>query len=110
MHSRQVLAKDAESVRIHFRNLMRWNIRLSDLETANYEVIFLGVVALMFYSPIALVTGDVQAGTVVAALMYVFGYIEGLLILPYYAQQSIRLVEISRRLNTPAGNDEPESP
>lgn len=98
------LASDATSAKGHFHRLMRWNIRLSDLETANYAVIFLGVVALMFYAPIALVTGDAQAGAVIAALMYVLQYIEGLLTLPLYAQQAIRLAEISKRLTEPAGS------
>ena len=100
----EALSEDAAEVHTHFRNLMRWNIRLSDLETANYAVIFLGVIALMFYSPIALVDGGAQAGVVVSALIYVFQYVEGLLNLPFFVQQSIRLSEISNRLSSPAGD------
>ena len=88
----------------HFVRLMRWNIRLSDLETANFAVIFIGIIALLFYSPIALVEGDVEAGTVLAGLMYVFQYTESLLALPYFAQQAIRLQEISTRLREPLGD------
>lgn len=82
----------------HYARLMRWNVRLSDLETTNYAVFFLGVIALLFYAPIALVTDGVEAGFVVAALMYVFQYVEGLMMMPLHVQQAIRLREISNRL------------
>jgi hypothetical protein len=77
---------------------VRWNIKLSGRETVNYILLFLGVIALLFYAPIALVTGGVEAGFVLAALMYVFQYVEGLLVMPLYIQQAIRLKEISDRL------------
>ena len=102
---RQVTSIDSKNRRAmveHFSRLMYWNIRLSDLETVNYSVFFLGVIGLMFYAPIALVTDGVQAGFVIAALMYVFQYIEGLIGLPLYIQQAIRLREISQRLDAVA--------
>lgn len=86
-------------INAHYSRLMRWNIRLSDLETLNYSAFFLGVVALLFYAPVALVPNGVEAGFVIAALMYVFQYIEGLVAMPLYMQQVIRLREISSRLN-----------
>ncbi len=92
--------ENRRSIFLHFAKLMRWNIRLSDLETSNYFVFLLGVVALIVFAPFALVTGDVEAGFVTAALLYVFQYIEGLIAAPYYIQQGIRLKEISDRLST----------
>ena len=93
----------------HYSRLMRWNIRLSDLETLNYAILFLGVIALLFYSPIALVSEGAIAGSVVAGLMYVFQYVEGLVTMPLYIQQVIRLTEISGRLNAGTETERPET-
>ena len=101
-----ISSKDRETVGAHYSRLMRWNIRLSDLETSNYAAFFVGVIALLFYAPIALVTNGVEAGFVVAALMYVFQYVEGLMVMPLHIQQAIRLKEISSRLGSSNGDDE----
>lgn len=83
----------------HFTRLMSWNRKLSDLETVNYALIYLGVIALLVYSPIALVDGaDAEYGFVFAAIMYVFQYIEAVLAMPLFIQQLIRLNEITNRL------------
>ena len=91
---------DAALVQDHFKRLMRWNIRLSDLETANYFVIFLAIVALFVYAPFSAVdSGVTDYGLVFSLLMYVFSYIESVANLPLFVQQLIRLKEISVRLN-----------
>ena len=85
----------------HFRALMRWNIALSDLETFNYFVIWAGVIALFVYTPIQVIDdGVLNYGLVLSILMYVFDYIERLVVMPLHIQQTIRLHEISRRLST----------
>ncbi|MEM9611647.1 MAG: ABC transporter six-transmembrane domain-containing protein [Actinomycetota bacterium] len=84
----------------HFGALMRWNRKLSDLETLNYSLIYLGVIALLVYSPIAVVDGaDPEYGFVFSTIMYVFEYIEAVLAMPLVIQQLIRLSEISGRLS-----------
>ncbi len=84
----------------HFKTIMRWNIKLSDLETVNYFAIWLGIIGLLVYSPIAVIdSGIANYGLVFSILMYVFQYIESVVTLPYYIQQLIRLQEISGRLN-----------
>lgn len=90
----------------HFRALMRWNVRLSDLETVNYSVIFLGMAALLVYAPVSLIGGGMlEVGIVFAAIVYVFQFIEDLGQMPLYLQQLIRLQEITRRLSSaPAAN------
>ena len=91
---------DISHAKEHFRCLMRWNIRLSDLETLNYFIIWISVVALFVYTPIAAIDGDiVDYGIIVALLMYVFDYIEKISTLPLYVQQVIRLKEISNRIS-----------
>ncbi len=83
----------------HYSQLMNWNIRLSDLETWNFSLFFVGVIGLIAYTPLALVTGGIEAGFVISALMYVFDYVQGLMAMPLHVQQAIRLTEISRRLS-----------
>ncbi|MCG8468329.1 MAG: ABC transporter six-transmembrane domain-containing protein [Gemmatimonadetes bacterium] len=92
-------SRDPLAVAKHFRRLMTWNRRLSDLETINYAVLFIGVIALLVYAPVAVVDStQTEYGFVFSALMYVFQYIEGLVTLPLFIQQIIRLREISGRL------------
>ena len=94
---------DRNKVARHFTSLMAWNIKLSDLETWNFAIIWLGIIALMVYAPVTLIeSGMLSYGLVFSVLMYVFQYIEALDILPFHIQQLIRLQEISRRLS---GND-----
>lgn len=84
----------------HFGRLMKWNIRLSDLETVNYLVIWLGAIALLVFAPVAVVAGGaLKYGVVLAVMMYVFDFIDWLVELPLHVQQVIRLQEISRRLS-----------
>lgn len=84
----------------HFTNLMRWNIKLSDLETINFSIIWFFMIALLLFSiKSSVVGGIVEYGTIFSIIMYVFGYIENSLTLPLYYQQLVRLKEISERLN-----------
>lgn len=84
----------------HLKLLMQWNIKLSDLETANYFVLFLGVIALIVFSPWVVVNnGTLQYGMVFSILMYVLSYIESLVNFPIFIQQLIRLNEIFQRLS-----------
>lgn len=87
----------------HFKDLMRWNIKLSDMETINFSVVWLGVICLFVATPIFAVqtaAGVPEVGTVLALLMYVFDYSEKVATLPFFIQQLIRLSEISNRLNS----------
>lgn len=83
----------------HFKRLMRWNIKLSDLETVNFAIVWLGIIALLIYSPLTVIeSGLINYGLVFSILMYVFQYIESLVSLPLFIQQVIRLQEIAQRL------------
>ena len=100
------------SARRHFSELMRWNRRLSDLETLNFSIIYLGVIALFVYAPVAVVErggdGIVEVGAAFAAVMYVLQYVEAVLETPLFLQQLIRLREISTRLSGVPARDERE--
>jgi len=83
----------------HFKNVMRWNIRLSDLETINFSIVWLFMIALLSYSIITVLgSGVVLYGTIFSIIMYVFEYISSVTYLPLYYQQLVRLKEISGRL------------
>ncbi|MEM7117316.1 MAG: ABC transporter six-transmembrane domain-containing protein [Chloroflexota bacterium] len=91
--------KDMGIIGTHFKTVMRWNIKLSDLETVNYAAIWLGIIGLLVYAPIAAVASGVSNfGLVFSILMYVFQYVESVVTLPLFIQQLIRLQEISQRL------------
>ncbi len=93
---------DRATVQHHFGLLAHWQIRLSDLETGNYSVIWLALSAVVIYTIIAVATSATATmGQVIAAVMYVFGFVEAILAFPLYYAQLIRLREIAGRLAAP---------
>lgn len=91
---------DKNRIASHFKNVMRWNIKLSDFETFNFSIVWGGMIILLLYSIIAAVDSGITAyGTIFSILMYVFEYMGSVITLPLYYQQLIRLHEISSRLN-----------
>ena len=100
-HERQVEAiesANAERVGRHLRDMMRWNIRLSDLEAANFGIVWLFMVALLVFSIESAAAATIEYGTVFAVVMYVFQFSGSVTLLPFYYQQWLRLREISGRL------------
>lgn len=90
-------------VSAHFRKLMSWNVRLSDLETINYSVSWLTMIVVLLFAILATIqSGIVAQGKILSILMYVFGYAESVIAIPLFYQQFVRLQEISHRL---AGRD-----
>ncbi len=86
-------------VKQHFRKLMVWNIKLSDFETFNFAVIWIGLSASLVYSTVAAsASGTATPGQVLAVMMYVFGFMENVMSFPVYFQQLIRLNDISQRI------------
>lgn len=90
---------DPGQVGRHVRRMMRWNIKLSDLEAANFGVVWLLMMALLVFSVSASVTDQVQYGEVFAVVMYVFQFMEAVTLLPLHYQQWLRLREITGRLD-----------
>ncbi len=97
------LGHDEASSRAHFGRLVRWDVRLWDLDTANTTVVAAASAAFLLLSIVVIVEGEPEIGLVISGLIYVLAYIELLATLPGYAQQLIRLQEIAGRLETPAG-------
>ncbi|MFG0257729.1 MAG: ABC transporter six-transmembrane domain-containing protein [Phycisphaerales bacterium JB043] len=91
---------DRAVVRRHFGLLTRWQIRMSDLETVNYSIIWLALSGVVVYTVVTVaVSGTATMGEVIAAVMYVFGFVEAALVFPLHYAQLIRLREISSRLS-----------
>ncbi|MCG8427082.1 MAG: ABC transporter six-transmembrane domain-containing protein, partial [Chromatiales bacterium] len=90
-------------VHVHFGRIMKWNIKLSDLETLNYSGVWV-VMALMLILSIILVVGntEISYGQKITSIMYVFEYIEVVMSFPLFYQEIIRLQEITGRLSQPA--------
>lgn len=85
--------------RKHLRNVMKWNIKLSDLETLNFSLSWMILLGFMLSSIlISAHSGMLVYGTLLALIMYVFQYIESLINLPYFYQNWLRLKEIRWRL------------
>ena len=100
-HERQVDAvesRDPARVGRHIRAMMRWNIKLSDLEAANFGIVWLFMIGLLVFSIGAAAEKTVEYGTVFAVVMYVFQFTESVILLPFYYQQWLRLREISGRI------------
>ncbi len=95
-------ARDSIAIKSFYQELMRWNIKLSDLETMNYFVIWVGVIAVFIYTPITVIgAGILSYGLVFSIIMYVFNYAGSIVSFPLFIQQVIRLKEISARLAKP---------
>lgn len=95
-------ARDSIAIKSFYQELMRWNVKLSDLETINYFVIWVGVIAVFIYTPITVIgAGILSYGLVFSIIMYVFDYTGSIVSFPLFIQQVIRLKEISVRLAKP---------
>jgi len=90
----------SENVKTHFRNLMAWNIKLSDLETINFSLTWVVLAGVLVFSIVVVASSATSSfGQVVSIVMYVFGFIESVMTFPLYYQQMIRLREIASRLS-----------
>ena len=89
-----------ENIKKHFKNLMGWNIRLSDLETINFSFTWAVLAGVLLYSVVTVASSDMSSfGQVVSVVMYVFGFIDSVMTFPLYYQQVIRLNDIAARLS-----------
>ena len=82
----------------HLCAMMRWNIRLSDLEAATFGINWVLMISLLVFAVGAAAERTVEYGAVFAVVMYVFQFMESMTDIPFYYQQWLRLREISGRL------------
>ncbi len=95
-----IIASNRQSgLKNHLLKLMKWNIKLSDIETINYSASWILMILLLMASiSLSVSSGVVQYGALFALIMYVYQYIESLVSLPLYYQQWLRLREIAQRI------------
>ena len=95
-----VLARnDPAALSDHLRKMMHWNIKLSDLEAANFSVSWIALMGFLVGS-ILIATGQttVEYSILFSLIMYVFQYIENVVHLPFFYQHWLRLQEITHRM------------
>lgn len=95
-----VIAKnDEEELNLHLKQMMKWNIKLSDLEAGNFSVSWVVLIGFLVASIIIAVSdGIVKYGALFSLIMYVFQYMESVVNLPMFYQNWLRLQEIKERL------------
>jgi ABC-type multidrug transport system fused ATPase/permease subunit len=92
--------RDAALAGSHFAAIVRWRIRLSDLEARNFGLTFLFAIALIILAVYVLISVEEKStGQAFAALTYIIQFTDSMLILPYTYQQFLRTSEISDRLH-----------
>lgn len=83
----------------HLRKVMKWNVKLSDLETINFSVVWLIMICFLVLSITQSVGGvNMSQGALFALILYLFQYIEQVMIMPLFYQQGLRLSELMNRL------------
>lgn len=86
-------------VKSFMKSLMRWNIKLSDLETVNFSLVWFGGIALIIFSVVdSTSNGNIEQGVILSIIMYIFQFIEEIFVIPMHYQQWLRLREISERM------------
>ena len=95
-----VISKNDEGeLNLHLKEMMKWNIKLSDLEAANFSVSWIVMITFLVASIIISVSdGIVKYGALFSLIMYVFQYMENVINLPFFYQNWLRLQEIKERL------------
>ncbi len=92
-------ARDAAKATRHFSALVRWRIRLSDLEARNFGLGFFFAFLLLSIAIYILVAVEGKsAGQAFAGLTYILQFTEAVIILPFTYQSFLRTEEISKRL------------
>ena len=90
---------DEKELHRHLKEMMKWNIKLSDTEAANFSISWIILISFLVSSIlISISDGIVKYGALFSLIMYVFQYIENVINLPFFYQNWLRLREIKNRL------------
>ncbi|MEX0289077.1 MAG: ABC transporter six-transmembrane domain-containing protein [Flavobacteriaceae bacterium] len=95
-----IAENDPLNLKLHLEEMMKWNIKLSDLEAGNFSLSWVVLIGLLVMSiTIAVGEGIANYGALFALIMYVFQYMENVVNLPFFYQNWLRLQEIKERLD-----------
>ncbi|MFD2566892.1 ABC transporter six-transmembrane domain-containing protein [Pseudotenacibaculum haliotis] len=94
-----IATNDKQQLRVHLKEMMKWNIKLSDLEALNFSISWIALFLFLIASIVIAVGDGITAyGALFALVMYVFQYMENVMNLPLFYQNWLRLKEIKERL------------
>jgi ABC-type multidrug transport system fused ATPase/permease subunit len=94
-----ISTNDAQALNLHLKEMMKWNIKLSDLEAINFSISWIVLIVFLVASiVISISDGIVKYGALFSLIMYVFQYMENVVNLPFFYQNWLRLREIVERL------------
>ena len=100
------------SIRHHYNNLRKWQVRISDKEAWNFgfmEIMVLLVIAVSLVVSKNLHNSAVMAGSLFGIYSYILKFASGLDTIPYTLQRLSSLSDITRRIELQA-DDFPEEP
>ncbi len=94
-----ITTNDGALLASHLKKMMKWNIKLSDLEVFNFSMSWLVLMAFLALSIVLSVSAGTMAhGALFSLIIYVFQYLESVIALPAFYQNWLRLKEIKERL------------
>ena len=94
-----IATKDRRRLERHLGEMMKWTVKLSDLEAINFSISWVVLIAFLVGSVMISVSdGMVKYGALFSLIMYVFQYMENVINLPLFYQNYLRLREIKARL------------
>lgn len=92
---------DKNLLRNHLKEMMKWNIKLSDLEALNFSISWIILSLFLVLSIVfSIENGDIKYGVLLSLVMYVFQYMESIINLPFFYQNWLRLQEIKGRIES----------
>jgi ABC-type bacteriocin/lantibiotic exporter with double-glycine peptidase domain len=92
---------DKNLLRNHLKDMMKWNIKLSDLEALNFSISWIILSLFLVLSIVfSIENGDIKYGVLLSLVMYVFQYMESIINLPFFYQNWLRLQEIKGRIES----------
>ncbi len=96
-----IASNDPVRIRAHYRNLRRWQVRLSDQEAWNFgamELLALVVVSVSLLATTDITSENLQAGSIIGIYQYIQKFTSGLDTIPYTIQRLGALRDLTRRM------------
>ena len=96
-----IASSDRAKIADHYRNLRRWQIRLSDQEAWNFgamELLALLVVTVSLLATTDISSENLQAGSIIGIYQYIQKFTSGLDTIPYTIQRIAALRDLTRRM------------
>ena len=96
-----IASSDRAKIADHYRNLRRWQIRLSDQEAWNFgamELLALLVVTVSLLATTDITSENLQAGSIIGIYQYIQKFTSGLDTIPYTIQRIAALRDLTRRM------------